>query len=125
MTDREKVIKGVQYCLDYYDSQCEKCPYQATEEEKKHFDWDCHKDDLRRNVLALLKEREPVKPIEVNETVKIIQHGNYYNKWLRFKCDCGCVFETTRFGIGHDYFCASCPECNNDVIIPKPEKEDE
>lgn len=67
MADREKVIKGLECCFDYYEAQCEKCPYQATEEEKKIVDWDCHHDDLQRDALELLKEQEPVKAVADGE----------------------------------------------------------
>lgn len=60
MPDREKVLKGLECCLvseEYY--QCEKCPYRATEDERKVIDWCCHLGELRKDALELLKEQEP------------------------------------------------------------------
>ena len=51
MSDREKVIKGLEYCIA--DDFCDGCPYEC----------DCFADDavayvpLMRDVLALLKEQ--------------------------------------------------------------------
>ena len=59
MTDREKVIKGLECCLDNDGCYtCDKCPYAATDEERKHVDWNCHEADLQKDALELLKEHE-------------------------------------------------------------------
>lgn len=57
---REQVIKGLECCLrgTDWEKMCDECPYEATEEEKQHVDWDCHLDQLRKDALALLKEQE-------------------------------------------------------------------
>ena len=50
--DREKVIKGLEHCINHDGRDCPSCPY-------------CHGDcvdDLCADALALLKQ-EPVKPI--------------------------------------------------------------
>ena len=60
MPDREKVLNGLTCCLDDWEPQCEKCPYAATDEERKHVDWDCHKADLQKDALELLKGQEPL-----------------------------------------------------------------
>ena len=49
MPDREKAIKGLEYCKEYFNC-CDKCPY-----------WDRGTQcmpDLANEVLALLKEQE-------------------------------------------------------------------
>ena len=58
MADLNKVIKGIECCLDHYEPMCEKCPYMATEEDRSHVDWDCHKDQLAFDALKILKEQE-------------------------------------------------------------------
>ena len=56
MTDREKVIKGLECCVRYTFEACEECKYHN----------ECKKGDyylpLLRDALALLKAQEPVKP---------------------------------------------------------------
>ena len=62
MTDRDKVIKGIEqctidYCSDEFETQCEDCPYYTagiTLEE-------CRKE-LRDDFHALLEEQEAVEP---------------------------------------------------------------
>lgn len=53
MADREKVIKGLEYCKHTDGVECPNCPY-----------W--HEDDcveiLHTDILALLKEQEPALP---------------------------------------------------------------
>ena len=53
MTQREKVIKGLECCVAY-DYKCNDCPYQddgGTED-------GCYSDELKTDALALLKEHE-------------------------------------------------------------------
>ena len=60
MADLEKVIKGLECCLTddegYY--LCEKCPYAATDEDRTHVDWSCHKTELGMDALELLKAQD-------------------------------------------------------------------
>ena len=51
MTDREKVIKGLEMCIMHY---CDECPF---DDEKGCF------DKLMDRAIALLKEQEAVPPI--------------------------------------------------------------
>ena len=53
--DREKVIKGLNCCAHTDGSNCKYCPYDITGE-------DCTAL-MAMDILALLKEQEPVKPI--------------------------------------------------------------
>lgn len=59
MMDREKVIKGLEWCMnEKHDCYREKgCPYENEGE-----DIGC-KYALHRDALALLKAQEPVKPV--------------------------------------------------------------
>lgn len=50
MPDREKVIKGLNYCTHTDGTECPNCPYWQDE--------DCV-ETLHADVLALLKEQEP------------------------------------------------------------------
>lgn len=56
MTDREKVINGLEYCDFGVSDTCyeKECPYYQSH--------DCT-DELKNDILVLLKEHEPVKPI--------------------------------------------------------------
>ena len=62
MPDREKVIKGLEYCAkypnEYGDCYGGDCPYGPRME--------CHKE-LMRDALALLKAQEPVEPTEPDD----------------------------------------------------------
>ena len=74
--DREKIIKGIDICLQHF--QCgEDCPY---------YEIGCM-EQLREDVLAMLKAQEPVKPVDVH----------MYRK----------MFVNVRSGY--------CPICNNPV----------
>ncbi len=60
MADMEKVIKGLEYCKEYFNC-CDKCPY-----------WDRGTQcmpDLANEVLSLLKEQETVEPIITDHIV--------------------------------------------------------
>lgn len=63
MTDREKVIKGLECCRFDDDGihWCAECPYQASEEEKHHLDWNCHIAEMVNDIKDLLKAQEPVE----------------------------------------------------------------
>jgi hypothetical protein len=50
MADREKVIRGLECCIDP-EVPCRECPYYNYGH--------CDPDDVRRDALALLKEQEP------------------------------------------------------------------
>ena len=53
MTDREKVIKGLECCVDY-DYKCNNCPYQ----DDGGAEDGCYCDELKTDALALLKAHE-------------------------------------------------------------------
>lgn len=75
MPDREKVIKGLEACSDVYygaDGACSSCPYSQTNGDR------CLAE-LVHDAIALLKEQEPVKPV---------QHLVYTTKgWFCGACD--------------------------------------
>ena len=55
MTDREKVIKGLECCVAY-DYKCNDCPYQ----DDGGAEDGCYSDELKADAIALLKAQEPV-----------------------------------------------------------------
>lgn len=59
MIDREKVIKGLMCCMNYYgdDNACRGCPYDFDDDEEG--ETGCLKGKLIPDAIALLKEREP------------------------------------------------------------------
>lgn len=122
MADREKVIKGLECCFDYYEAQCEKCPYQATEEEKKIVDWDCHHDDLQRDALELLKEQEPVAHATwlCEETSTAYDLYGVKTWAAKYKCSkCGSVHRAIEAHMCYSY----CPSCG--ARMDKDAKEGE
>lgn len=56
MTDREKVIRGLECCVAY-DYKCNDCPYQ----DDGGAGDGCYSDELKTDALALLKSQEPHK----------------------------------------------------------------
>ena len=67
MPDREKVIKGLNYCTHTDGVECPNCPYWP--------DDDCV-ETLNTDILALLKGQEAVKPVRDKETGRIWLCGN-------------------------------------------------
>lgn len=89
MPDREKVIKGLEYCKEYFNC-CDKCPY-----------WDRGTQcmpDLANEVLILLKEQEAV-------TVESIQISrNFYAELTGYCPSCKRPLKD-QF---NKYFCGNC-----------------
>ena len=84
MPDREKVIKGLECCL-HGPMQCKKCPYMSEIGETVP---NCVKT-MRTDAISLLKEQEPVTPIE--------REGFYY---------CGeCKYA---FTVHRQKYCSNC-----------------
>lgn len=93
MPDREKVINGLDCCLDVirsrqFSSGCGFCPYVDTER--------C-KVKMVEDAIALLKEQEPIKP-------QITGHGEFETEgscW--YECgDCGTPIDPD------DKYCRKC-----------------
>ena len=68
MPDREKVIKGLEVCVDREPGKynCNECPYEI--------DGNWCEINLAKDALALLKDREP-KPVKV---VKNVYNHEFY-----------------------------------------------
>lgn len=78
MIDREKVIKGLEHC-DFGDlATCHECPYYQSH--------DCT-DELKNDILALLKEQEPIAPY-VYGSKEPDEYGGWYGsgRYLCGKC---------------------------------------
>ena len=54
--DKEKIIKGLNCCLQ---DDCEECPYYEEEACAFECDGTCHRNDMMHDVLELLKSQEP------------------------------------------------------------------
>ena len=79
MTDKEKVIKGLEHC-DFGDfSNCDECPYYQSH--------DCA-DELKNDILGLLKEQEP-RVMTLDEITEI---------YVEFKGD-DCPIRLTNFDL--------------------------
>lgn len=85
MTEKEKVIKGLECCL--ISDGCKECPYNVIDAMKY-----C-KAEKDRGALALLKAQNPVKPNKLNDTY-------WCGKCGRFLCNTGKVAKT--------FFCTEC-----------------
>ena len=64
----------------------------------------------------------------MDDDVKIIKHGRFYNKVVRFVCfNCGCVFETSDATFaalcGRVTYQCRCPECHERNVITKDADE--
>jgi hypothetical protein len=89
MTEREKVIKGLECCDGYCDDETG-CPYF---DELEPFD--CQ-EQLRADAIALLKAQEPVEP-----TIGGDADGTCRNWWYQ----CGKCKEAIDY---HDKYCRNC-----------------
>ena len=74
MTDREKVIKGLECCAAY-EYKCNDCPYQ----DDGGAEDGCYSDELKTDALSLLKAQEPMVM-----ALEEIQEGKPY--WLEMRC---------------------------------------
>lgn len=99
MTDQEKrenVIKALELCASKIETRtrvpCEICPYHNEKYHGVLGDGCCNMRSLQRDMLALLKAQEPVKPIR-----KVIGFG-----WRYFCGKCGNSLVTQQ------RFCEKC-----------------
>ena len=86
MTDREKVIKGLECCTGYCDEETG-CPYYGDEEP-----FDCE-ERLRRDAIALLKAQEPrvmtpadvrnIGPEDICAFIEIREETHMYACYMR------------------------------------------
>lgn len=101
MTDREKVIKGLECCMvgDGNDPDCEICPYATVGDDT------CQTmDELFSDALELLKAQEPVEPQHLHDKSR-----------LPLKCgNCG-AFIIIIGGFCGDYKAKFCCECGRPV----------
>lgn len=127
MADLEKVIKGLECCLTDDDGYylCEKCPYAATDEDRTHVDWSCHKTELRMDALELLKAQEAdIKALcekyaelldrtmeAVSPEKRELPYGMYDAMKYEYKCGaCGCgLMRNEKWRANY------CPECGRKV----------
>lgn len=95
MTDREKVVKGLEICIKNINQvDCPNdCPYYSdcTKYEKRYIF-----QPLLRDALKLIKEQEPVKP--VREFSENIDNCAW---WY----ECGWCHDAVDY---HDIFCRHC-----------------
>lgn len=95
MIDREKVIKALECCSNdkpFYHAHCDECPYNGRNPDNMG---GCIK--LYRDAMELLKEQEPVKPIE--------RLGG--TNWVFYECECN----KPLYERGFNY----CPWCGRSV----------
>jgi hypothetical protein len=91
MTDKERVIKGMECCINNERAapDCMRCPYA----EINGICTGLHK--LHGDALALLKAQEPVKPVfDAGD-------GKTIGQFLCGKCH-------AKIGFGHPHFCWYC-----------------
>ena len=85
MPDREKVIKGLEYCLMHKGcwNDITKCPWCC----------ECMDDDqsLKKAALALLKAQEP-RVLTLSEVLDELKEGQYI--WVEIKDDEGRLFHS-------------------------------
>ena len=66
MPDREKVIRALECCLDINSSKYKHCLNCDYRHDIDHCQWACQTGGILDDALALLKEQEPVKPLDEN-----------------------------------------------------------
>lgn len=107
MTNREKVIKGLEICTKdipmsnavHKSDFCKECPYYNAE---NHYCW--NQIVMMRDALALLKEKDPIEPIELIDDFYPIGDPLRTIGWKCSKC-------MGRLGGLENY----CPNCGCEV----------
>ena len=98
--DQEKVLKGLQCCVDpLIKAGCLECPYYPC------YDKDTTSDKLLADALALLQEREPVKPIEMINDFYPIGDSLRTEGWKCGKCGQRIAW--------NDNYCSKCGRAVN------------
>lgn len=78
MPDREKVIRALEHCSSQDD--CDGCPYDGKCGMANPYDGKCGMaNGLNADILALLKEQEPVEPKKVNRYIDFDGEGHPYS----------------------------------------------
>ena len=84
MTNREKIIKGLETCsIKTGALRCLECPYGK--EERDTDKW-CTRG-LHRDILSLLKEQEPIKPKVKHFEFHYASYDEYENRAYCPKCE--------------------------------------
>lgn len=76
MTDREKVMKGLECCIDVNtEASCRECPYYNHER--------CDPDDVLRDALTLLKKQEArvMTVDEINKRAESLDPDPIFVQW--------------------------------------------
>lgn len=112
MTDREKVLKGLEHCIArYIDGLCDDCPYMGELDKSYMIPMKC-KEIIMRDALAMLKEQESIIEVlksDLQETLDVVANrGNVVrckdcknrNSWECWQYFFG------RMNLPDDYYCA-------------------
>lgn len=97
MTDRDKAIKGLEYCTEQGTDCRADCPYINAQH-----DWMTCKDFLMLDALALLKTQEPITPIHTDKYTRAAAEITF-----EFKC---AICDT---GLMKHW--VSCPNCGTEI----------
>ena len=99
MTDREKVIKGLECCNSLHNDSIVKC---ATDCPYWEFDAKC-RGFVMRDALALLKAQEPVEPKIIDTVNSKLYHNDMFKNYY-----CGNCGEFLHVVNRKDMFCSQC-----------------
>ena len=93
MIDREKVIKGLECCINPVPHICRKCSYKGTPDDYPH----CVHSRLQTDALELLKEQEPILLENQHKPYGISTNAN--SPWISRcpRCDKKIECKQTRF----------------------------
>ena len=95
MADRDKIIKGLECCINPVPHMCRKCSYKGTPDDYPH----CVHSRLQTDTLELLKEQEK----ETDRILKIVRDVIYSGVSIDTEPDQDYVYELIRNGVQQSY----------------------
>ena len=92
----ENVIEGLECCIGFGDNYCDVCPYSLNE-------FECDREKLKADALALLKEKEPIEPKIIDTSNSKLYHSDMFKNYY-----CGNCGEFLHVINRRDMFCSQC-----------------
>ena len=103
MPNKKKVIEGLEHCDFGGSSTCyeKECPYYQS--------YDCT-DELKNDILVLLKEQDAMEPDTDNDAIALLEEQEHIAPtWTCGKLSCGNCGQRIHSG----YYC--CPYCGRKI----------
>ena len=122
--DREKVIKGLEICLNGHVSRCHgnsKCPYYIFDD--KHPRGDCEYNQMLRDALAMLKEQQEQIDRLIEENASNAEMAEGLNELLKEQEAVKPIYIENPYTHLPVSYCPKCREPISKFITGNPYKE--